>query len=82
MISKNHPYLSKENVLQIYIRLKGSSKEIKKFEEEAIQVAKKGRTYWEFRDEEALFEVFRKHLEKELEVRKIDNFGRLMQYIS
>lgn len=82
MIKKGHPYLSNENVFCIYRQIKGSSKGIEAFKADVIKVAYKGKKYWEYRDEEALFKIFQKHLEKELKNLKIDCFGSLMQYIS
>lgn len=81
------PYLNLSDVKEIYITIHGSSKGFGKFSKEAKKVAEKietsfSKSYFLFKDEPALFEVFKQFLKKELEIRKISSWGELMQYLS
>lgn len=75
------PYLGMKNIEEIYIKLKGSKKGFSAFEKRAKAVADKteGGAYI-FKNEEKLFEVFKECLPFELQARKINCFGQLMQY--
>ena len=79
----NYAYLSTSEIELFYIRIKGSRKGISSFLNDAYKVASRTinnkRIY---KDEHKLYEVFEKHLAKELNARGIDCFGRLMQYVA
>lgn len=72
------PYLSHFDVEEMYIILKGSRKGISSFMKKAKTVAT-GNIY---KDEEALFEIFKVELSNEIKARKIQYFGELVQMIS
>ena len=72
------PYLSNYDVEEMYIILKGSRKGISSFMKKAKTVAT-GNIY---KDEEALFEIFKVELSNEIKARKIQYFGELVQMIS
>lgn len=79
-------YLSTNEVETIYRRVKNSEKGMTSFIRDAKKVGtkmKKGpAVYYLYKNEEALFEVLKKHLPNELKALGIDCFGRLMQYVS
>ena len=79
-------YLSTSDVEELYRKIKHTEKGISSFIRDAKKVGtkiKKGPAgYYLYKNEEALFEVFKKHLPNELKALGIDCFGRLMQYVS
>jgi len=77
-----HVYFNLQDVEEIYEQVNGGRKGVNRFLDEAKTVATWCHGHYEFRDEEALFEVFERFLPNILEARGIDCFGRLMQYIS
>lgn len=80
------PYFGNNDVEEMYVVLKGSRKGISSFMEKAKRVAshrnKSPRSAYIYKDEESLFEVFKAELPKEIEARKIQYFGELVQMIS
>lgn len=86
--TSNLPYLTLSDVKSIYFILNNhSSKGLTKFVKTAKEIATElhhkrfGRVY-QFRNENALFELLKQRFSKELEKKGIDSWGRLMQYIS
>lgn len=79
-------YLSTNEVETIYRRVKNSEKGMTAFIKNAKKVGTKIKegpvVYYLYKEEEALFDVFQKHLPMELKALGIDCFGRLMQYVS
>lgn len=79
-------YLSTSDVEELYRKIKRSEKGMTSFIRDAKKVGtkmKKGpAVYYLYKNEEALFEVLKKHLPNELKALGIDCFGRLMQYVS
>lgn len=79
-------YLSTSEVEEFYRKVKNSEKGMSAFIKDAKKVStkmKKGpAVYYLYKNEEALFEVLKKHLPNELKALGIDCFGRLMQYVS
>lgn len=82
------PYFTLADVEKIYFVLNDcSSKGFKEFAENAKEIATfvpehLHKFAFQFKDEVALFELFKKFLPHKLEVKGIDTWGRLMQYIS
>lgn len=80
------PYFGNNDVEEMYVVLKGSRKGISSFMEKAKRVAshrnKSPRSAYIYKDEESLFEVFKAELPREIEARKIQCFGELVQMIS
>ncbi len=79
-------YFTTSEIEGIYRKLKRTGKGITAFKKDTRAVASKVSVGPEsrivYKDEEALFEVFKKHLPNELKALGIDCFGRLMQYVS
>ena len=83
MLKNNYAYLSKSDIEEIYVKIKGSRKGITGFLRDSKKIASKTRNgALVYKDEEALYNVFEKYLENELKAYGINNFGRLMQHIS
>lgn len=82
----HYPYLTNSDIEEIYRKIKASRKGITAFKKDAQAISSKlpedNGYRIVYKDEEALFKVFQKHLSKELTGLGIDCFGRLMQYIS
>lgn len=81
MFSKS-AYLLTSDIQEIYRQIKNSNQGMTAFINDAKKVGTKENGYYLYKDEEALFKVFQKHLSKELTGLGIDKFWRLMQYIS
>lgn len=83
---KIYPYFGNNDVEEMYVALTGSRKGLESFMKKAKHVAsrvnKSPRSAYVYKDEEALFEVFKVELAHELNVRKIRYFGELVQMIS
>lgn len=84
---RERTYLNLSDVKDLYVTLNGSTKGWTRFSQSAKKVATRRnpedeRSYFIFRNESALFEVFQEFLGKELEIRNIASWGELMQYIS
>ena len=83
---KFYPYLGNNDVEEMYVLLKGSRKGITAFMEKAKSVASRKcnsqRSAFIYKDDEALFNVFKAELPFEIKVRKIRYFGELIQMIS
>lgn len=79
-------YLSTSNIEEIFRDVKKSEKGMTAFIKDAKGVGTKMKngthSFYIYKDEEALFKVFQKHLPNELKALGIDCFGRLMQYVS
>lgn len=79
-------YLSTSNIEEIFRDVKKSEKGMTAFIKDAKGVGTKMKngthSFYIYKDEEALFKVFQKHLPNELKSLGIDCFGRLMQYVS
>lgn len=81
---KIYPYFNISDVETMYFMLKGSRKGITSFITKAKALASrssKGGSYI-FKDEEALFELFKSELPFEIESRRFKCFGDLIQMIS
>lgn len=84
---KIYPYFGISDVEEMYITLKGSRTGITNFLEKAKMIASrsskgKSRGAFIFKDEEALFKLFKSELPNEIKARKIRYFGELVQMIS
>ncbi len=83
---KFYPYLGNDDVEEMYVLLTGSRKGIIAFMEKAKCVASRKsdsqRSAFIYKDDEALFNVFKAELPFEIKVRKIRYFGELIQMIS
>ena len=82
--TKFYPYFNISDVETMYFMLKGSRKGITSFITKAKSLASrspKGGSYI-FKDEEALFELFKSELPFEIESRRFKDFGDLVQMIS
>lgn len=83
MLKNNFAYLSTSDIEEIYEQVKGSRKGINSFLREARKLGSRTKNgAFVYKDENALFIVFEKYLKYELEIKGIDCFGRLMQYVS
>lgn len=83
---KIYPYFGNIDVEEMYVALKGSRKGISAFMEKAKCVAcrinNSPRSAYVYKDEDALFEVFKSEMPEILEARKISCFGEIIQIIS
>ncbi len=79
-------YFSTNEVETLYRKVKNSEKGMTAFIKDAKKVGTKiedgPAAYYIYKDEDALFNVFKKYLPDELNSLGIDCFGRLMQYVS
>lgn len=83
MFKNENPYLSTSEIEDAYEKIKGSRKGITAFLAEVKKIGSRTKNgAFVYKDEEALYQVFERHLKDELEIKGIDCFGRLMQYIS
>lgn len=83
MFNNNYAYLNTADIEEIFEKVKGSRKGITPFLRDAKKIGsrtKKGAFI--YKDETALYNVFERYLKDELDIKGIDCFGRLMQYIS
>ena len=78
-----NPYLGTSDVENMYETLKGTRKGITSFIQKAKEIAtrSKGGAYI-FKDEEALFELFKAELPEEIKRKRIRYVGELVQMIS
>ncbi len=86
MFIHDDTYLATQNIEEIFRDVKKSEKGMSAFIKDAKRVGTKmkngSHSFYVYKDEEALFKVFQKHLPDELKSLGIDCFGRLMQYVS
>lgn len=83
MFKNNNAFLSTSEIESAYEKVKGSRKGITSFLTEVRRLGTRTKNgAFVYKDEEALYQVFERHLKDELEIKGIDCFGRLMQYIS
>ena len=77
-------YLGTKDLKEIYEKLNGSPKGMNGFVSTAQQTigSRTESGAYIFKDEAALFELFQQYFAKELQLKGIDCFGRLMQYMS
>lgn len=84
MRDTNKPYHNIDDVEKIYIILNGSSKNFTAFAEEAKRVGSSLRSSngaYLFNKEDKLFNLFAAVFPEELKVRKITQFGELVQLL-
>lgn len=75
-------YLNISDVRDIYITLNGTEKNFSSFEKQATSIASKSKGgCYIFKNEDALFDLFKSVFPDELKARKITLFGELVQLI-
>lgn len=84
---KIYPYLDSDDVENMYLILKGSRKGLYTFMKNARKLGVISKSTLQagkliFKDEDALFELFKSTFPQELKIRKIVYFGELIQMIS
>ncbi len=79
---KGSPYLCLTDVENIYVFFNGGERKgITRFLAEAKEIAEKGE-YYLFKNEERLFELFKKRFGTQLQLLRINSWGELMAYLS
>lgn len=82
MLGKGKPYLSLKDVNYIFQVIKGNDIGVSQFEREAKKIAYfMPEGYYIFKNEEKLFELYKKHLPKELDNLGIVEFGQIMEFV-
>ena len=75
-------YFNLEQVEYIYEMIQPNRRGITRFLKDARDVAIKRNGIYQFKNEEALWNIFQEYLGDILAKKNIDNWGRLMDYIS